>query len=109
MAEQGCRLRLPADVRAASYHRAVADLPEIPDGILAAQRTYDEAHAAVLAYSPQPGPPRGWSPEESAELGRLREAASSAATELWRLRAGTPWITQDGMAAVRRAARGEEG
>jgi hypothetical protein len=71
---------------------------EIPAALLAAQRAFDRATAALMA-APEDMPVE--------ERRALREAELSAMRALRQARAGTPWASVTGQKTLWAAARGE--
>jgi hypothetical protein len=71
----------------------------IPADLLAAQRAFDTAHAALMS-----------APEDLPDVDRqgLRVAEREAALALQAARAGTPWASVAGQKELWAAARGEE-
>lgn len=79
------------------------DQPDLPEDLIALQRAYEDAHAAVTAYVtrveaeyaeryPDPGEKwdeeaaalrNAWTAEEKAELQRLRDERETARKALW--------------------------
>jgi hypothetical protein len=60
---------------------------DLPEALRVYRRAYDQAHTAVTAYIDSidaPGQPRAdWTPEQHAELARLRDARETARKALW--------------------------
>jgi hypothetical protein len=82
----------------------VADEPEIPADLIALQRRFDAAHAAVVAASAHPGPVADWPADAVAELRRAREAERQATVDLYRAREGTPFAAYPAQERLRDAA-----
>lgn len=80
---------------------------EIPEHLIALQRAFDTAHAAVVKASAHPGPVAEWPAEQRAELERLRTAEREATHALYDARAGTEFEPWAGQKRIRDAARGD--
>lgn len=100
------RLRPSSHGCAPGYPPGVAD-SEIPEHLIALQRAFDTAHAALVTASARPGPVAEWPAEAVAELRRAREEERQATLALYRARAGTEWEPWAGQQRVREAARGD--
>lgn len=85
----------------------MADEPEIPADLIALQRRFTQAHAAVTAASAHPGRTDTWPAEAVAELRRLREEERQATVALYRAREGTEFEPWAGQQRVRDAAAGQ--
>lgn len=85
------------------YPRPVPD-SEIPADLIALQRAFNRAHAAVVAASAHPGPVAEWPAEAVAELRRLREEERQATHALYDAREGTPFAAYPAQKRVRDAA-----
>lgn len=77
---------------------------EIPADLIALQRAFDAAHAAVVEASAHPGRTDTWPAEAVAELRRSREEERQATHALYDAREGTPFAAYPAQQRLRDAA-----